>query len=445
MLQKIFLSALVVLLVLTGCRKDSSTIETIEEISEPKELSTTLLTGRVVNEEDVPLVNTVLEVMQDRKVIALGQTDQEGAFTIRYPNLATGTAFLRAQHREYGDSWAKIATNNTTGEVEVTLTMSNFSTERPSSDSLQMAELVFLTGQLVNENDTPQVRKFVFFNTSLGVDGYAFTDQNGVFTLAVTANTEGELIFLDRFCRANKPLQVLTVTDTDVELGKFQIDESDKVNFQVNGQVLGCEDNPISNAVVVLTTGETPATRTVTDEQGNYLLDFSSCEGEIFWTVYAYNQEGYEGGVDLTLPTEGNVLVAEPISICVENNFTQAVVVNLAGRTLDFVNRHVFVPARGDTLSSINPASNTANGQLEGLLLTFESKGTGEDFPIVDLKIGYQGATFRGGAANEETAGTVNVMTYSNEVIEGTFSAKVIDERTGTIIPVSGSFYVETL
>ncbi|MEM1121714.1 MAG: carboxypeptidase-like regulatory domain-containing protein, partial [Bacteroidota bacterium] len=304
---------------------------------------------------------------------------------------------------------------------------------------------VLLTGQLVNQNDTPLVRAFVFFNNPLGINGYAFTDRNGEFVIMTTADTEGELIYLDRFCQVNNPLQAITVTDADVALGQFQIEEADKVSFQVNGQVVDCSGGPLANAVVVLTTGETPATRTVTDEQGNYSMDFRSCEGAVFWTVYAYNQEQYESGIDLTLPTEGGVVTTEPITICVENNFTQAVVVNLAGRTLDFANRHIFVPATTDTLSSIFPQSSTGEEPLEGLLLTFESGGTGEDFPIVDLQIGYLGTTFRGGNANAETAGTVTVMTYGDQAIEGTFSAKVIDERTGTIIPISGSFYVETL
>ncbi|MEM6316562.1 MAG: carboxypeptidase-like regulatory domain-containing protein [Bacteroidota bacterium] len=446
MLQRIFLGALMGLLVLTGCRKDSITVTTIEEIADPKEVSTTLVTGRVINEENVPLANTVLEVMQDRTIIASGQTDEAGAFAIRYPNLATEPTFLRAQHSDYGDSWAKVTIDNTTGETEVTLTMSDFSTERPLDDSLQMTEVVLLTGQLVNQNDTPLVRAFVFFNTPSGRNGYAFTDRNGEFAMVVTADTEGELIYLDRFCRVNEPLQALAVTDTDIALGQFQIEEADKVSFKVNGQVLDCSGSPLANAVVVLTTAETPATRTVTDEQGNYSMDFRSCEEAVFWTVYAYNQEGYESGVDLILPTEGEVVNAEPITLCVQDNFTQAVVVNLAGRTLDFANRHVFIPTAGDTLSSIYPAeSNAVSGQLDGLLLTFKSDSVGENFPILDISVTYRGATFRGGNTIAETGGTVNVIMYSNEVVEGTFTANVIDENTGTIIPVSGSFYVETL
>ncbi|MEM6379632.1 MAG: hypothetical protein AAF705_15620 [Bacteroidota bacterium] len=431
-----YLIGFIILCLMFSCRQNEDILKVETEIPPAEEITLSSLNGLVVDNNDLGLIGAKVDILQDDQVVFTGWTNSQGRFTISAPISSSQNLFMQTSKDGYLTNLMRLdQTNLAQNEVQAVLA----SNDRMggSARSISTAgSLVILKGKLVDNNAEPQALKLIVLTTEDGRTNYAYSNRNGDFRILAPKDAEFNLQVQDKVCGNLEYDRTIGPFSEDFNLGNLTINSEAVEVFTLSGNLTDCDDQPLPNGIIQITVGRA-VLNTTSDANGNFSIEIESClpATEEFISILAVD-EAYENiSAAIRLTNTGQNQRTGTIKVCTGG--TALIEMEIGGDSIRFVNKHTFLDDGRSPLTLIYPISRQI-----GLTLYFPGKEVGS-FPGNTLYVSTNEATFIGGSrAANGTRNTIEVTTFTAELIEGTFSGDVINTRTNNLEPITGTFSI---
>ncbi|MEL7121834.1 MAG: carboxypeptidase-like regulatory domain-containing protein [Bacteroidota bacterium] len=432
-MRKIFLGIIAITLLTFSCRKNEDTNITTVSLPEPAELVNTEIQGTVITGAGEAITNAKVEFFQAERKVAEINTNTAGNYDLTAPLKANQPLILRASKEGFMSSTAKF-TNSAANTTNLETRMMSSDMARSGSEPLEATEdLIVLSGKLIDNTSLPLSTIWVVVVTEDGKTSYGISDEAGEFSVTTLANVPLQLIIINRFCREINLDEPIGSFDTDQQLGDFQLAVSSLQTFEVSGQVVDCDGNPLSEASVQAIIGASRGSGR-TDENGFYKLAVQSCSEEALNQVeISAWDSAFTASTSIQLGLSGNIVEAPTIELCpnTEENIESSIVLTIGDTTVELSATHNF------QANQIFPLNNS-----QGLTIIFARDASGE-LAIDRLVIQYERLTITSGPGlNNGTAVTLDLTTYTDDAVDGSFTGEGIERVTGEVVPISGTFSI---
>ncbi len=285
MKTKSFFAVIFVLLSLMACEDNFDRTTTTTELSEPTELESIIISGKVTDSAALPISDAQVTVQLSDQQFSVS-TNLEGNYELALPPIYD-QAFLQVQAENYiTSSIAPIELNAESVNKNIAIRQETELTYTGEVQLLQSGSLATISGQVFWADGSPAA-----FAVLLLIDFKNIFTLEPIFTY-ITADEEGKYLFAHEpfedywFVVQNQCIRESNVIDEHLSLSDMNLDlgiynsDLEPVEFaSVSGFITNCNTGEaLAEGTVTITIDNDFANRMQTSVQdGNYFLEFVNC------------------------------------------------------------------------------------------------------------------------------------------------------------------------
>lgn len=437
-MQRLLIALAAIGLIAASCRKGEDIVSTTIDRDESQELTNTVISGLVIDINEVGLTDAKVEVMQDEKLIGEINTAANGQFELNTFLHPSKPIRMQVMKEGFMTSMRLLENDQVSNTVTQTVLMPMGMLNSGVMPLNTSNDLIVVSGMLVDDSGASVSRKLVVLETEEQRVNYFYTGETGSFQIATQRDKALTLTVLDRQCRATNYTAAIGPFDSDQDLGTIEVATQAVEYYRITGQLLGCDGDPLTGGVVQAAFGRAVFSG-FTNEAGVYSISAPEClidnNGEATVTGYDSNYEN--ASLPVTISLASNAVELEPIVVCSPG--TASIEVFIEGvDTLSASNKHDFIIARDSTTQIFPLQPNTGFG----LTLVMNGTSTGT-FSVPSIKFTQGDLTVV--LADDNFAGTsceVTITKFETNTIEGSFTGQFARKNIRAIVPVSGTFAI---
>ena len=165
--------------------------------------------------------------------------------------------------------------------------------------------IVSIQGQLLSANGTPVPNTRITIRSISSRIG--FTDDNGFFELKMAQSEQDHILSVSnagRDCPFKNPINLGTISE-DIDLGPIRLQETNST-FTISGSVVDCENNPITNAIIRINTGDSQ-TEFLIEDDNIFNIAILNCDDATEFSISVIDVDNFEESVRTTLPVSNNI------------------------------------------------------------------------------------------------------------------------------------------
>ncbi|MEM0994580.1 MAG: hypothetical protein AAGI49_16215 [Bacteroidota bacterium] len=434
-MKKLLMGLGVLILLLAACRENVDVLEVDLELPEAKELGDFQLLGSIKDASEEGLLSAKVELLQDGAMLESTTTDRDGKYAMKASIKLDQAVYVRAAKEGFVTAMESVEVMESTASLNTVLMPSEMLGRGQSSTS--ETEFVSLFGTLIDQAGTVQPRKYIILEDETGRINYATTNREGRFRIAAPLETALELVVVNAVCGEEEYRADIGLFAANQDLGNITIAASPNESISISGQLLDCDGMPISNGIVLATSGN-ERLQVRSDASGNFSLEITTCSGNRGVNLFGYDASFQNVSEAVNVADLSGAATLDPITVCTLGAFNIEVIVN--GVDYKSEAAHTFLlNNRGGAggLNYIYPRN-----RRTGLTIYFPGTSTGtfdaNTFLYIDENIAVSG----GSRARNGSAISVTVTTYETDLMEGTFTGQALNEETQVLEEVSGSFSI---
>ena len=317
-------------------------------------------------------------------------------------------------------------------------------------------EVIYLTGTVVNDSGDPVANQLVSLTlTDLGLTGYGYTNEDGVFATLAPAD-EPILVEVSGFCGDLLSTTIGPFTE-DTDAGTFTVTDPDA--FSISGQLNDCDGAAVAGGIVSLQYSDYN-TIVVADENGSFSTTILTCDAvDVEVIAYDLNNALQTDAATYNMSSD---LDLGPLSVCdqvIEEFFN----ITVDGNTTFFIDPDLAVDDYEFSPDSITwqtystmRALNTTSDTLEAAVTMYLGGLDVGTYSGSDLGMDFNYTNFGGPIiityylscwipCNDMTV-TITANGGSGGYLEGTFTGTMEgwgQQQQQVTLPVSGAFRIE--
>lgn len=434
---KINITLFVFLFLLLACEDNFEVDDTEITLEEPTELESTLVNGRVTNEDGDPLANAEIKIFHGDKPIDL-MTDGNGHYEIELP-ADNSKILIQATNEDYiASAIDKRTLEGTTVVNDIKMLSKAGSSYPDQAFIINPNDTATLSGRVLALDGTPAVDAVVLLLDfrNLIVKAYDYTDANGDYSFTA-APFDDLVLYVFQNCGAGE------VINDDVDLGTQDIDVGTFTAASLNGEQI-----VFSGFVTDCNTGQGLTKGSVNIQidtnggqfypaiirDGNYSVTVNNCVAATCYNVRV-ESDLYANTVieESCLPITGNAISAD-YNFCGTIAQSEGSIRLLVGTDSLIFDENVVV----DEDVGIVIAGTDATGNRSVAMLTLE-QGNGTH-PLSYFAISVNSTLVVSHTSDPSVPTGVDIVVdRTNDEIFGTVNGSVVDDF-GNIVEVSGTY-----
>jgi len=440
--------------VLLSCEENYESTDTETETSEPSEIESVPLTGKVADTSGNPISSAEVVLFQGDKEIVL-TTDDEGSYQLDLPDVSE-RIFLQAAATEFVTS--SIATIDPTNNYTKNFTLLQQDELLYSGGevkSLGGGTLKTITGQVLLDDGSPAAHFNVLlidFNQIFAsprdfIFTYVMTDADGFYSITHEP-FENYMLLVHDDCISQSNFefitQQLTLEDVDIDLGVYQSGLQALASTTLSGFITDCNTNEGLDEGVIYVELERGITKSARIIDGVYSLEFPNCEDLNCLPVTIMSEGafvGYSRFDCYSISNSSNTLDHE---LCGDDRIQEGEIRLLVDSDSIIYERALAGPPGTSTTSTSNGYW-IAYFDFSDLSQFFKIEQEGTEigtFPVTNLEIAQNFEILYSANSNGSNSLVEFKIDRLDSRIAGTISGLVVN-TDGDLVPISGTYDIE--
>lgn len=435
-------------LLMIGCKGDNYDMtETETTDSEPTELESASITGKVSNSSGLPIASAEISILQEGKEL-LVTTDASGFYTLELPDLSD-KMYLQAAASSYITSGiSSLDLNETLVTKDFTLLKQDELLYSGNVQALSGGALATIKGQVLLADGRPAANfsvllfDFSSISSSSFVFTYALTDEDGNYCITHEP-FENHILLVHDACITETNFDIieedLSLGDSDLDLGVHQSTLGDLGDVTLSGFITDCNTNEgLDKGVITATIGSSRVSADIVD--GVYSLEFSNCKelSCVPVTITSTGEfVGYSSFDCFDIPSASNTL---DHSLCGDDRIQEGEIRLLVGSD-SIIYEKAFIGPPMDGSNGYSISYLDFNNLSDYLLIRQEGTELGT-YDVTELTLAQNLTvlyTATGSVGNSLVQVTIDEI---DQRMVGTISGLVVD-ASGELVPLSGTYNIE--